>query len=539
MPMSTAPPSNLELAKLAERIRHLEKKEALQTEVDDALEVALQERLPLAQTVASVLPLLMKHLGARRAFLRTYDEGLGLTDYGAGEALPLDGDALDAAVDRSAPYRADLEEGTLLACRLDVAGDDFGLAATWFERILAADEQARAVDLLTCFTEVLDNYLASIAWARHKHQVIGRLSDALKAPVLDEGLDAAIAVLRQEVGFEDLLLAFRHEDDAEGASLHYKIIRGDQITHDSSAGPSEEATALRAEAAALLSGASRDLLDRLGITRFREEVLISGVRDERIVGRLIVTHDRGDFSTHDRDLLETFADNLRQRIVDFNREWKHLSLCFPPAVVERLLHEESYRTRYLKPQERDVAILYADISGFTRLSEQVLQQPALIGRLVDTWSAEAVDIIWQTGGVFDKMVGDCVIGLWGPPFFEHDARMICRQAAEAARRIRDFTRSLCEDERLPELRGLEPPIGVASGLSYCPLLVGTFGPNEAYTGFSSGMNNTSRLQGVATRDEILCMEDFVQAFDDAAAFGEQRSAKVKNVTEPLRFRPLE
>jgi class 3 adenylate cyclase len=266
--------------------------------------------------------------------------------------------------------------------------------------------------------------------------------------------------------------------------------------------------------------------------------MISGVRDERVVGRLIVTNARGDFSTHDRDLLERFADYLRQRIVDFNREWKHLSLCFPPALVERLLHCEDYRRRYLKPRERDVAILYADISGFTRLSEQVLQQPALIGRLIDTWSAQAVDIIWQTGGVFDKMVGDCVIGLWGPPFFEGEAQSVCRQAAEAAKRIRDFTQSLNEDARLPELRGLEPPLGVASGLNYCPLLVGTFGPNEAYTGFSSGMNNTSRLQGVAQRDEILCMEDFVSGYGDEAAFGEQRSARVKNVAEPLRYRPL-
>ena len=45
--------------------------------------------------------------------------------------------------------------------------------------------------------------------------------------------------------------------------------------------------------------------------------MISGVRDERVVGRMIVTNARGDFSTHDRDLLERFADYLRQRSVAF------------------------------------------------------------------------------------------------------------------------------------------------------------------------------------------------------------------------------
>ena len=86
--------------------------------------------------------------------------------------------------------------------------------------------------------------------------------------------------------------------------------------------------------------------------------------------------------------------------------------------------------------------------------------------------------------------------------------------------------------------GLEPPIGVATGIHYAPICVGLFGPDEDYTGFSSGMNNTARLQGVAERDEILCMDAFVEAHGDAEAFGEERQAAVKNVAAPLRFRPL-
>ena len=80
-------------------------------------------------------------------------------------------------------------------------------------------------------------------------------------------------------------------------------------------------------------------------------------------------------------------------------------------------------------------------------------------------------------------------------------------------------------------------MGVATGLNFCPLFVGTFGPDENFTGFSSGMNNTARLQGVATRDEILCMDSFAKVYADATQFTEQRSALVKNVSEPLRYHP--
>ena len=89
----------------------------------------------------------------------------------------------------------------------------------------------------------------------------------------------------------------------------------------------------------------------------------------------------------------------------------------------------------------------------------------------------------------------------------------------------------------PELRGLDPAITVSTGVSFAPLYVGLFGPNEDYTGFSSGMNNTARLQGIAPGDVILCMESLVDHVDPKL-FGEPGEAVVKNVAEPLRFRPL-
>ena len=46
---------------------------------------------------------------------------------------------------------------------------------------------------------------------------------------------------------------------------------------------------------------------------------------------------------------------------------------------------------------------FADINSFTKISEQILEQPAAIAHFVDRWSAGAVDLLWQHGGVFDKI----------------------------------------------------------------------------------------------------------------------------------------
>ncbi len=341
------------------------------------------------------------------------------------------------------------------------------------------------------------------------------------------------------VDFDDLLLVYRHPADPSGASLHVKIARDGKLVREAAITADADLDLFVGDwAGEVIEGISPAVIEGLGLEKFREDVLISGVRDDRVVGRIIVTSAQGEFNTFDRDLLGRFGEYLRLRVVDFNREWKHLSLCFRPTDVRRLLDEPDYEAKRLAPSEQSVAILFCDISGFTRISEQVLGEPRLIGKLIDTWGEAVVKIVWETGGVFDKMVGDCVIAFWGPPFHESSPAEACHRAADAARRIRDYTRSMNEGHELAELKGLEPPIGVATGLNYCPVFIGRFGPDEDYTAFSSGMNNTARLQGVATRDQILCMDLFVEAHSEPDAYGEEGSAKVKNVAENLRFRHL-
>src|SRR5262249_19633639 len=155
--------------------------------------------------------------------------------------------------------------------------------------------------------------------------------------------------------------------------------------------------------------------------------------------------------------------------------------------------------------------------------------PAAVAELVEIWSREAVNLIWKHGGVFDKMVGDCVIGLFGPPFYDVAAPERLAAAIRCAIEIRAMTTDL---PNRPEFRHLqEAGLGVATGVNLAPLFGGQFGPNDNFTGFSSGMNNTARLQGCAGRDEILVMEEAIAKLDSKAGFtfGEERNAKVKNV----------
>ncbi len=511
------------------RLARCARLDRLMDAVDDRLELALRERQPLERALPDLLDLLLEHAGGRAAAVRTLDESLSQRVFARGAAI-------DEAWLAHPGGEVDGPDGAAIVCPIDVAGEDFGRA------VLALDGPATedARQLLGRFVELLDNHLAAIAQARRRFEIIRALSDALKEPVLDRGIQEAIAILARHVPFADLVLVFRHEDSLESGALRYVVYKDGALAHASS-GPLDADLHgfMLAQAAAFLDGDDAAVRARFGITRYREEVLITGVRTARVVGRIVVTSPQGDFHTYDRELLDRFADYLRQRIVDFNREWKHLTRMFPASVCDRLLREEGYAEQYLTPRDRQIAILYCDIAGFTRISETVLRTPDSIGRLIDTWSDQVVQAIWERDGVFDKMVGDCVIGLFGPPFFERSPEELCAQALGAAERIRELTRALQSDPRLPELAGLKEPLDVATGVHFCPVSVGLFGPDESYTAFSSGMNNAARLQGIAEAGEILCMEPLVEALGAPARFGPVREAAAKNVAEPLRFRALE
>jgi adenylate cyclase len=507
---------------------------ALNARIDALLEVATRARRSLAPTVLSIVESVVADFGLTGAFVHTIGEDREAHTFASGRAagLPI----VDAFIrENRASAGALLSPETsgavvstdgmlrLVGRSLDVAGEWFGCAGF----VVAAD---RSEDLeflgraLATMCEVLDNFLQTVRGARDKHRIMMELSSALQNRVLVDGLDEAVRILSKSVPFDRLMIALR-ADTAPGAAVHVQVYEASNgivsrscdtigtaavsVAHDS----------LRREARAYLDGGpSARIADIIGLTRIQEEVLIHGVRDARLVGKILVSAPPDGFNTYDRELFASFASFICQRVVDFSRE---------------------YAERYLIPREGTAAILFTDISGFTKISETVLVDPRQIGRLIDLWGERAVEILWEHGGVFDKMVGDCVIGLFGPPFFEDDPAKTLSRAIRAAMAIRAMTNALPNDPEFAVLR--ESGLAVSTGVHHAPLFVGRFGPNENFTGFSSGMNNTARLQAQAGRNEIVVMAEAVALLGSPSPFrfGAARSAVVKNVANPLEFFPLE
>lgn len=534
------------LARLERENQVLREQLALIEHIDDALEEAILHKWPVSRTMASILEPARERLGARALLVRTFDEQQQRVDFAVPALdefalMPLDLWAETIATQGTLCEPLEVASGSpgrwVLGYRLDVTDVYLGSVILIIhdgpQHASELEQRARSLQL---WSEQVDNYLASIAQSRRKHQALRELSDALRSPILDEGINRALRLLRRYVPYEDIALAICYEEHLERSTINYRVVAQETWVSSMSTATAEQG-ARQDMIIDFIRGQEDALIDHFNLTTSRQVAPILAADGVAAVGRVSVgLEDDQELSPFARDLLDRFADYIRLRVVDFNKEWKRLSHNFPHNVARRLLQEERYFDRYLSAREREVAIMFCDISGFTRLSEQILKEPALIGRLIDTWGNKVVEFIWDTGGVFDKMVGDCIIGMWGPPFFEMDPKEAARAALDAATLIRDYTISLKQHPDLPQLADMEGPVGVATGLNFCPLFVGTFGPDENYTGFSSGMNNTARLQGVAGCNEILCMESFVEVFAEDAQFSELRQAHVKNVLEPLRYR---
>jgi len=512
---------------------------ALRGRVDEALEWGLIEHASLRDVALRVLPMLCEEVGAKAAFLRTYGENLELTTFvwPEGTSIPEEARVFEM-VGESNHKDADLTAAgsRIIACPLDVVGTWFGAAGAIFESNAPPDARYTMSALHTA-CEVLDNYLFAVKAAREKHRVMMALGTALRHRVLSEGVREAVQILGKVIPLGSMLLVYLAEEDHD-TELHVHHFVDGKVNIDTMTDSSPRALRAKEEGRRYLAGQETALLTDLGISNAQEEVLINGITNGTVVGKIVASSKRDSFNTYNRELLSGFANFIRQRIVDFNKEWRALSSAFSPSVVGRLLGAEDYNTTYLSPREETVGILYVDIAGFTKLSETVLRTPSAVAALVEEWSREAVNLVWKHGGVFDKMVGDCVIALFGPPFYDDVPGDRLKRAIDCALEIRAMTQAFPQRPGFDHLR--ETGLAVSTGVNLAPLFVGKFGPDGNFTGFSSGMNNTARLQGCATRDEIVVMEDAIRHLPDnhPFAFGPLKQAAVKNVAEPLKFRAV-
>ena len=201
---------------------------------------------------------------------------------------------------------------------------------------------------------------------------------------------------------------------------------------------------------------------------------------------------------------------------------------FVPDSVKRLLEQNPNATE-LEKKTVDVAVLFLDIAGYTKLSEQL--EPKKLNQLVQLYFSSFLEIIQAHHGDVNETAGDGLMVIFQADRTTGDHSVNATRAAFA---IRQRVGTLNE-----EYGGVFPAIQLHMGINSGEALVGATklggAGSERWTFTASGptTNIAARLAGSATGGEIIVgpsTADRIRQHFVLEALGER---VFKNVSQPL------
>lgn len=177
------------------------------------------------------------------------------------------------------------------------------------------------------------------------------------------------------------------------------------------------------------------------------------------------------------------------RFAGFGRSRKNPNFC-----------DACFEKAPLGGEEMEIGILFADIRGYTALTET--SPPAEIRRLLARFYDNATDALMEADALIDKMVGDEVMALFIPMLLKGNVASMMIETAK--RMLEGFGFA---PERSPWC-----PVGI--GLDYGMSFVGNVGAGEVkdFTAIGDVVNTAARLQGEAAAGQIVMS---ARVYDDA------------------------
>ncbi len=221
------------------------------------------------------------------------------------------------------------------------------------------------------------------------------------------------------------------------------------------------------------------------------------------IGRRDYQHVDASVSNRNDELGELAAsfDTMSDELKNSEETIKHetqvrssLSRYVSSELVERIVKDP--HALALGGQRREVTVLFADVVGFTKLSESL--PPETVVAILNEHFTVSTQIIHRRGGMVDKFIGDCVMAVWGT---------IQSQADDADRALyaaQDMLRYLeTQNRRWKAEHGIELSLGI--GIHTGTAIAGNLGSQTRmeFTVIGDVVNVAARLEAMAQPGQVL------------------------------------
>ncbi len=185
---------------------------------------------------------------------------------------------------------------------------------------------------------------------------------------------------------------------------------------------------------------------------------------------------------------------------------KAFSKYVAPQVVEEIAKDGTYELK-LGGENRDVAVMFVDIRGFTTLSESL--PPEQVVDILNGYLELTTRCIFRHGGTLDKFVGDATMAVFNSPFDTEDyiykAILTAWDIVKGGSKIeKEFVEKFGEK------------VGFGVGVNCGPAVVGNIGCEFRmdYTAIGDTVNTAARLESNAPRGNVYISQAVRDALGD-------------------------
>jgi adenylate cyclase len=163
-----------------------------------------------------------------------------------------------------------------------------------------------------------------------------------------------------------------------------------------------------------------------------------------------------------------------------------------PEVAGEILHLANVDRLALGGTRREVTVLFADIRGFTAMSERM--DPENVVATLNRYLGVVIERILNNGGMINKFAGDSIMAVWNAPQDQSDyALMAVKAALESQQAVADMPQESDQTQ-----------VQFGMGINTGPVLAGNIGAEgrAEYTIIGDAVNLASRLCSNAPGGQI-------------------------------------